>query len=203
MHERLEALSEEQRSVLFEDLFVLSMSQLRLLCEHYMLPSQGRKVLLIGRLKQYLLTGQCWAGHIIPSASRACKGQVYELAPETLILYGAYKNNRKTRVFLKSLIGRHFHFTAAGIDWITGRWHDGNPPTYGEFAAWWRADYQRGPRPLKKEWAFLNFVRAHPHLPQREVLELWKQHRADISQRVFALLLPENMSLFVALKLLS
>lgn len=46
----------------------------------------------------------------------------------------AYKNDFKTRLFFKEIIGQHFHFTAFEIDWLENRWMDGNPPTYQEFS---------------------------------------------------------------------
>ncbi len=87
----------------------------------------------------------------LPAVSCASKGLKSDLHPEALILSGPYKNDLRTRNFVKDLVGEHFHFTAAGIDWIRACWERGKPPTYKEFADWWQAEYaQKDTRALKK-----------------------------------------------------
>ena len=57
------------------------------------------------------------------------------------MLKGGYKNDLKTRIFFKSIIGDYFHFTAFGIDWLKEQWMKGEPPTYKKFADMWTKEY--------------------------------------------------------------
>lgn len=85
---------------------------------------------------------------------------------------------------MKTLIGSHFHFTAAGIDWINERWMKGDPPTYQEFADFWIRDHQskkvKKPTP-KKEWAYINFIQRYleekPHTSKSELTQEWNKER--------------------------
>lgn len=159
IHTRIKHLSSQERDALFESFYVLTMDQLRTLCKHFELTYTGKKVFLIECLKQYLLTGAHVKPQAYPAASCAQKGEKAELLPDAFILFGSYKNDLKTRLFMKKLVGDRFHFTAAGIDWMHERWAQGKPPTYGEFAVWWQTEGQLQ-RPLKKEWAFFELCRA-------------------------------------------
>ncbi len=60
-----------------------------------------------------------------------------------MILKGSYKNDLKTRLFFKNIVGDHFHFTAFGIDWINEKWMEGNPPTYRDYATMWQSEVDR------------------------------------------------------------
>ncbi len=187
---RLQHLALEQRDLFFNDLFMLSMIQLRALCQRFGLSATGKKVFLIESLKQYLITGTRLNPTALPVVSCAQKGLKGELHGEARILAGQYRNDLRTRLFMKSLIGDHFHFTAAGIDWIRACWEQGKPPTYKEFAVWWQAEYavKDTQRSLKQEWAFLTFVRVyreeHPDISQREIMNHWKAHQAQAVARV-------------------
>ena len=190
LHDRLTHLTSEQRGLFFEDLYMLSMGQLRTLCEQFGLSRAGKKVFLIECLKQYLITGARLRPEALPEVSCAQTGHRAELHPDARILAGQYKNDLKTRLFMKSLVGDHFHFTAAGIDWIRESWEQGKPPTYKEFAEWWQAEYavKDTQRTLKKEWAFLTFVQAYqgecPNASQGEIMKQWKVHQAQAVARV-------------------
>jgi transposase-like protein len=76
----------------------------------------------------------------IPAISKAQRGCKYPLHPDTLILFGDYKNNATTRAFFKTLRGPHFHYTARGTDWTRARWLDGKPSTYREYVNFWLSD---------------------------------------------------------------
>ena len=101
-----------------------------------------------------------------------------------MILKGSYKNDLKTRLFFKSIIGDHFHFTAFGIDWINARWFAGNPPTYQEFADMWITESEKrvleGSVP-KKEWAYINFTQKFiaqvPNASRQQLLYAWETER--------------------------
>lgn len=169
---------------LHDSLHYLHVEELRQVNEDLYLPVNGKKGDLIYRIITFLKTGKVARLKPIPASSKARKGTVYTLAPHTKMLYGAYKNDLKTRLFMKKLVGEHFHFTAAGIDWLNEQWHAGNPPTYQEFADFWRADYERKknnkPTP-KREWAYINFTQRYivkkPSTTHREITQAWNAER--------------------------
>lgn len=130
------------------------------------------------------MTGEILQPKKIPTISKAETGKKYPLKPDTLILYGAYKNDLTTRNFFKKLIGEHFHFTAFGQDWIAKRWQQGKPPTYSEFAKAWQKEYLKRKSSKanpKKEWAYLNFLQRfltqHPNASKQQLALAWKKER--------------------------
>ena len=158
--------------------------ELRDTCKELKLPFSGIKGDLIQRVIHFLKTGIIVNPEPIPDVSKARKGIDYPLLPETRILYGNYRNDFATRVFMKTLVGNHFHFTASGIDWIKERWRAGNPPSYREFADFWQQQYlankQKRPPP-KEEWAFIKFTQAYltkkPAASHEELIGAWKQEQ--------------------------
>lgn len=176
-----------------KSLLYFHVSELRELCEKLLLPSKGKKMNLIERIVHFSKTGEIIIEPKIPSVSKAQKGKDYPLLPQTLMLKGAYKNDLKTRLFFKDLIGDYFHFTAFGIDWLNTRWLEGNPPTYQEFSKMWEAEYARrkkmGSTP-KEEWAYINFTQSyiseHPQSTRNEQLKAWedeRQHHIRLAQQ--------------------
>ena len=77
----------------------LKMQELKALINRFSLESKGKKSELIDRLLHYLYTGNKLTSKKIPDASLANPRTSYSLAPKTLILKGAYKNDLKTRLF--------------------------------------------------------------------------------------------------------
>ncbi len=174
----------EQKNTLNDALHYLKMDELREVLKNLQLPEDGKKVALIQRIICFIETGKIAKSTSIPMEAKAKKGQEYPLLPRTLIVKGAYKNDLKTRLFFKNLIGNHFHFTAYGIDWITDRWMDSNPPTYQEFADFWQQEYERRKilkAPPKQEWAYLNFIQRYlkkfPMAPRAEIMKAWETER--------------------------
>lgn len=151
-------MNTQQLNLLKKALLFLKMAELRDVCARLYLPTQGTKNVLIAWILHFIKTGEIIKEPKIPDASKAKRGNNYSLSPETLILKGAYKNDLKTRLFFKTLIGEYFHFTAFGIDWLNARWLEGKPPTYQEFAQMWKSEYARrekeGTTP-KEEWAYI------------------------------------------------
>ncbi len=165
-------------------LLYLKMMELRDICIQLKLPKNGKKLALIERILKYLETGNIQTLPEIPSISKAKSDCKYPLSPETLILKGAYKNDLKTRLFLKNLVGPHFHFTAYGIDWIEECWLSGKPPTYKEFASYWEQERLRRVKEKdapKKEWAYINFtqgyLRQNPIASKTKILAEWEKER--------------------------
>lgn len=150
---------------------------------------------LIDRIMHFIQTGKELEVRIIPPISRAIKGIDYILAPNTLMLYGAYKNDLPTRLFFKKLIGNHFHFTAYGIDWLRERWLQGNPPTYQEFADEWQnvnQSQQQQKRAPKQEWAYICFTQQyviqHPTASSYEIAKAWEGVRTTMVNKAQTLL---------------
>ncbi|MBV8661281.1 MAG: hypothetical protein JO129_04005 [Candidatus Dependentiae bacterium] len=173
-----------QQKELFPALLYLNMRELKNICLHFGLPTQSEKIKLIESIELYVTTGKITQKEQIPTISKAKTKTIYLLAPETRILKGSFKNDLKTRVFLKTLIGNHFHYTAYGIDWIKKMWMQGTPPTYAEFATYWQQEYQNRQitkAPLKEEWAYLNFLdnyqKLYPTASKSQAIAAWKIER--------------------------
>ncbi len=166
-------------------LLYLHVDELKNLCLELGIHDKGAKGMLITRILHFIKSGETITEPIVPGVSKAKRNVVYSLHPETLMLKGAYKNDLKTRLFFKQLIGEHFHFTAFGIDWLNDRWLKGEPPTYQEFAEMWKVEHtkrkQLGSTP-KEEWAYINFaqnlVRVSPQATRDEIIYGWNIERA-------------------------
>lgn len=191
-------LSEPDRQRFHESLFYLKMEELRDICKRLLLPSSGKKIDLIERIWHFLTTGEVIKQAIIPEISRAQKGKAYPLKPDTLILFGSYKNDLKTRLFMKKLVGDHFHFTAFGVDWTMERWLAENPPTYQEFADFWQREYMRRKQLAaspKQEWAYLSFVQRFlqlkPKASRSEIVAAWEELREKRVAFVLSCLIEE------------
>ena len=167
-----------------ESLLFMRVQELRDTCKQLNLLFSGIKGTLIQRIIYFCKTGKVAKEEIIPDISKAKKGDYYPLLPETLILYGNYRNDSATRAFMKALVGNHFHFTAFGIDWIKGHWIAGNPPSFQEFADFWQQQYlankQKKPTP-KEEWAYIkftqNYLSTKPAASHKDIIEDWKQEQ--------------------------
>ncbi len=180
-------LTAAESTLFYESLLFLHVLELQMLCVQFCFftPVKETKMILIDRIMHFIETGTVLEQPKIPAVSRAARGAVYQLAPTTLMLKGAYKNDLQTRLFFKHLIGDYFHFTAFGIDWLKARWLEGNPPTYQEFADMWVVEYkcrkEEGSKP-KEEWAYINFIqdfmRKHPEAPREVSLAAWEKERA-------------------------
>ncbi len=174
-----------------EALHYMKMNELKDVCLSYSLPTNGNKIELIHRIMTYIETGKIVPPKQIPTISKAKKGVRYRLETSALMLYGAYKNDAKTRAFFKVLVGNHFHFTAFGIDWLKNRWMLGDPPTYAEFAAFWQQQYTRRQHekvPPKKEWAYINFTQQfllqNPDASKERVIKAWQDTREAYVNKV-------------------
>lgn len=171
-------------NVLHASLHYLYVNELRLLCEDLALSSKGKKIMLISRIMHFLATGKKLDIVPYPPQSVARGGQHSVPALEALMLKNRYKNDLKNRLFFKSIIGEHFHFTAFGIDWLEERWMAGKPPTYQEFADMWQQEYQVRKREgslAKVEWAYINCVQrylfTHPEANREEIIAHWMAER--------------------------
>ena len=173
-----------EKKAIQTSLLYFHVGELRELATRLSLVEKGDKKSLILRIVHFLETGERLSVPKFPAASRAKRGVAYPLEREGLMMKGAYKNDLKTRLFFKQLIGPHFHFTAYGIDWLNAQWLEGKPPTYGEFVEMWQAEHEqrkKEPAPPKKEWAYINFVQGYvvkaPHANREEVNRAWQAER--------------------------
>ena len=185
-------LSEDDKIQLKEALSYMHVDELKSQLEQLELSPKGfNKNELTERLIHYAVTGKELPPLKIPAISRAYRGAPNLFEPKGHMLYGSYKNDLATRNFFKQLIGKHFHFTARGVDWLRERWLEGNPPTYADFAAEWQAEYERNreqKRPPKQEWAYIRFVQEYmqrfPKASKKEVNSAWEVKRQDQIKKV-------------------
>ncbi len=183
--------TQDQVKNLANSINFLHVRELKTLCDSLSIPNSGKKLNLINRILHFVKTGLIINERQIPKICYAKNDPILKLTPKTLILKGQYKNDLKTRIFFKNLIGEHFHFTAFGIDWINKRWLDGNPPTYSEFAVMWQQEYQKrkilGSKP-KEEWAYIDFVQKliqkKPSITRIEIIKEWQDERKKHKQIV-------------------
>lgn len=169
---------------LYPHLLFLHVGELRARCEDLELSDKGTKLDLINRIIHFVRTGEKSIPAKYPARSISKVKAAGKLTPDSLMLFGSYKNDLRTRLLFKELIGQHFHFTAFGIDWLKTRWMAGEPPTYQEFADMWSKEYAlrkvQGSTP-KEEWAFIIFVKQYlsekPHASRDEVQKCWEAER--------------------------
>lgn len=191
----LRHLTQAQRKTLFDAFNYMKMGEIKVFCNNYGIATSGKKGQLLDRLKHYLLTGEMLQPKVIPAISKAKPEKDYPLKSSTLILQGAYKNDLRTRIFFKKLIGEHFHFTAFGQDWIMNQWQQGKPPTYIEFATAWQKEYLKRKKAKanpKKEWAYLNFLqryqKKHPKSSKKELALAWEAERQKYAKKAINVL---------------
>ena len=175
---------DQELAALRESLTFFHVDELKEVAVKMNLESKGSKMSIIMRILFFLKTGQKLISPKFPDCSCAKRGQSCSLEATALMLKGNYKNDLKTRLFFKKIIGEHFHFTAFGIDWLNERWMLGNPPTYQEFADMWEDEYrkrQKTPASAKEEWAYIRFVQGYLiHSPEssRDALNTaWENER--------------------------
>lgn len=108
-------------------LHYLHVSELKTCCENFNLSVKGKKLDLINGIIHFLQTGEKLNLRKYPSISLTKNKDTCILKPDALMLKGAYKNDLKTRLFFKGIIGEHFHFTAFGVDWLENRWMETHP----------------------------------------------------------------------------
>ncbi len=186
-------LTGQEFTVLKNSLLFLHVSELKDLATNLSLLDKGNKMALIMRILHFLETGKTLTVPKFPENSCAKRRKIYPIHSSALMLKGAYKNDYKTRLFFKQLLGDHFYFTAFGIDWLNERWMEGNPPTYQEFAEMWQEEYEKRkntPAAPKEEWAYINFVQKFlqnsSEVSRESVNHAWECERQKHKANIFA-----------------
>lgn len=188
-------LNEKEQSNFNDALHYMKMAELKKACQILSFSDKGKKAELINRIMAFIQTGRIKMLPKIPAQSLAKNHPIQVLEASSLMLYGAYKNDLKTRDFFKTLIGHHFHFTAFGIDWLNERWLQGKPPTHQEFADFWIKETarrkQEKPKP-KDEWMFIRFMqkmeKIEPQASKEDLLHAWKELQAQKAKQAYELL---------------
>lgn len=195
-------LNKHDLAILLQTLYFLKVSDLQKTCHCFFLSESGKKGELIERIIIFITTGQIKTPQVIPSQSLQKNYPSQPLSPNSLILYGGYKNDFATREFFKKLIGSQFHFTAFGVDWLNDRWLKGNPPTYQEFADYWLKETKRRKKikaEPKKEWAYISFLQQMneviPQASRAQLMQEWKKMQLQKSQIAQSLLKKALMQL--------
>jgi hypothetical protein len=188
-------LNKREQLALKDALHYMKMDELKKASQTLGLSDKGKKGYLINSILTFIKSGKIIEPPKMPDISRAKNHAIQPLANVSLMLYGGYKNDLKTRNFFKQIIGSQFHFTAFGIDWLNERWLKGNPPTYQEFADFWIQETarrkQEGTKP-KDEWMFIRFMqemeKEASHASKEDLLHAWKQLQAQKRNEGFHLL---------------
>ena len=188
-------LNVKEQPILQDTLHYMKMSELKKGCQIFSLPDKGKKGVLIERIFTFITEGHITIAPKIPLSSLAKNYPKQAISTSSLMLYGSYKNDLKTKTFFKKLIGSYFHFTAFGSDWLNERWFQGNPPTYKEFANYWVTEVDRRkqikPKP-KDEWKYINFLqqmnKEYPLLSKKDLMNRWKTLRTQKAEEADKLL---------------
>ena len=196
-------LTDHELKFLKNSFTFLHVSELKNLATKLSLVDKGNKMALIMRILHFLHTGKKLALPKFPENACAKRGEIYPIHSTTLMLKGSYKNDLKTRLFFKQLLGDHFHFTAFGIDWLNDQWMEGNPPTYQEFAKMWQEEYEKRksmPATPKEEWAYINFVQKFlqnsSEVSRESVNHAWECERRKHKANIIAWLKEKKFGLF-------
>lgn len=186
---------QEKSDELKSALLYLNVSELKETCERLNIPKTGEKIALIERIITYVKKKKVIPPNQFPTISHAQKGVVYPLTPKGLILYGDYKNDLKTKMFMKELVGEHFNFTSYGTESIKEQWYAGSRPTYANFAQYWQNEYikrQEKQIPPKAEFAYINFVQSYlakkPKSSNQELRREWELVREENVEKAKAIL---------------
>ncbi len=177
-------ISISDQKQLLNALLFLHVNELKEIVHDFELHEKGKKIELITRIIHFLTTDEKITTPSFPAVSCGKAIKNLQITSQTKILKGQYKNDLKTRLFFKQLIGDHFHFTAFGIDWLNEQWMQGAPPTYQDFADIWQEAYEEqktNPLPAKAEWAYINFIKnflaKYPHADRDTVMHSWHKER--------------------------
>jgi SAP domain-containing new25/Domain of unknown function (DUF6434) len=141
------------------------LKELSAFCRKYGLATSGQKLDLVARIEAFLTTGRRdpEPGRA-PARTRSHAAE--RMRPITLDtrVTDDYKCDAETRSFFKSVIGKHFHFTAHLQRFRREQQRKGVPLTYGDLVREWLAEQERRKNPdykskITRSWEYNQFVR--------------------------------------------
>lgn len=94
-------LTKEKQLVLNDALYYMKMDELKKACVILSLPNHGKKIDLITRIITFVQSGKIITSPTIPKESRSTSHPAQPLTMSSLMLYGSYKNDARTRTFFK------------------------------------------------------------------------------------------------------
>jgi hypothetical protein len=188
------ALSQTDLKNLESAIYFLKVTELKQICEKFNQCHKGSKQDLINTLLAFARGDDNYSPNKqISAAEQALRDNANSYDPGVYLVPGVYTNNKASRAILLELIGRHFTFTSYGMDWIKAQWHEGNCPSYLEFADYWQTEYQkrknRDDFASKQTLKRVNFFREMKgeNLSKQELEKAWAVERAKQATTAFSL----------------
>jgi len=140
------------------------LNELVAFCRQHGLATSGQKLDLVARIEGYLRGERDAETH--SERTRKRSAAAIRSGPITLdtAVTDDYKCDAETRVFFKSMIGKHFHFTAHLQQFRREQQRMGVRLTYGDLVREWVAEYERRKDPnyrssIARSWEYNQFVR--------------------------------------------
>jgi len=133
----------------------------------------------------FLSTGKQIYVAKVPAISKAKPNTTYPIHKNALMLKGNFKNTGKHKEFLKQLIGNNYKTKVAGIDWLNKRWLQGNPPTYAQFAEFYKTIANQ---PLQEKASLRlnnftkNYAKQNPNASMQQITQKWEEVRLHHKQ---------------------
>ncbi|WP_374030188.1 hypothetical protein [Bdellovibrio bacteriovorus] len=164
-------LSSSQRKELLEQLYYLNMAEYKSVCDKFKIPYhlhielpggrlkktsvRDRKGIVIGRIKEYLLTGKLPQATVLSEKVVRLNEAAHFTKNSDRIFYGHYdKTDRQLMKLLKDLTAGQFKDGSIAREVLRDFWTKGQAPTLSQFAkAWLRAQADEDQE--HPEWAFL------------------------------------------------
>jgi len=165
-------------------------------CQKENLSTQGGKIQLTKRIKNYLLTGEKSAPLPVKKASSNFDWHAATLTLQTT-LTDNYKNTENVRSFFKTHIGDHFKFNVAFMNWMksnTGltlsqaidNWHRINSEKKNS----------KKPKTIAPQFEYNRYIRDfmsdNPDLSRSEAIKHWKIKKSKRGDNVYH---PDDLSL--------
>ncbi|HRX16065.1 MAG TPA: DUF6434 domain-containing protein [Spirochaetota bacterium] len=153
--------------------------ELVIFCKNQDLPSCGSKDELTARIHEYLRTGKV----IIPVKNKS-EAEQKTGAPPALgsKIPAGYKNDEMHREFFKSVIGNHFKFNVAFMNWMKGN----HGKTYQDAVLEWNRIIDEKKQGKKTEISSQfqynqytrDFFNANPKAKRDEAVKCWKYKKS-------------------------
>ena len=180
MNNKRPKLNKDIRIEDFRDFYWLK-KELVSFCREVGISSGGGKIEITNRIIEYLKTGKVTKK---PAIKKAKLPKATKPITEETIIGIEYRSYKEKKEFLKSVIGKQFHFTIHILDYFkknTGK------KTYGDLIKEWHKE-----RELKKDSNFVkeiapqfeyntyirDFTKDNPNKTRKEAIKYWKIKKA-------------------------